>query len=130
MPTASICAAPAPPAAGGMCDTVCIYNVRYEWDEAKNLRNQRDYSGVTFELEALVFEDRACLVAPDRIDRVTGEQRWHAIGAVRNEPGTAAVLLVVHVYREEHNGEEIIRIISARAAEKHEVRRYQKQTID
>jgi uncharacterized DUF497 family protein len=40
------------------------------------------------------------------------------------------VLLVVYVYREEHNGEEIIRIISARAAAKHEVRRYQKQTID
>jgi uncharacterized DUF497 family protein len=44
--------------------------------------------------------------------------------------GTVAVLLVVHVYREEHNGEEIIRIISARAAEKRELRRYQEQTID
>src|SRR5580704_2803407 len=62
--------------------------------------------------------------------RVTGERRWHAIGAVGLEPGTVAVLLVVHVYREEHNGEEVIRIISARAAEKHEVRIYQKQTID
>jgi uncharacterized DUF497 family protein len=76
-------------------------------------------------LAALVFEDEFCLVGPDRIDSVTGERRWHAIGAVRSEPGTVAVLLVVHVYREEHNGEEIIRIISARAAEKHEVRRYQ-----
>jgi uncharacterized DUF497 family protein len=56
--------------------------------------------------------------------------RWHAIGAVRNELEIAAVLLVVHVYREEHNGEEIIRIISARAAEKHEFRRYQEQKID
>jgi uncharacterized DUF497 family protein len=87
-------------------------------------------AGVTFELAALVFEDEACLVVPDRIDRVTGEQRWHAIGAVRSEPGTVAVLLVVHVYREEYNGEETIRIISARAAEKHELRRYQEQTID
>jgi hypothetical protein len=25
-----LCAAPRPPAAGGICDTVCIYNVRYE----------------------------------------------------------------------------------------------------
>jgi uncharacterized DUF497 family protein len=104
--------------------------VRYEWDDAKNLRNQRAHGGVTFELAALVFEDEACLVAPDRIDRVTGEQRWYAIGAIRYEPETVAVLLVVHVYREEHNGEEIIRIISARAAEKHEVRKYQRQTID
>jgi uncharacterized protein len=104
--------------------------VRYEWDEAKNLRNQRDHGGITFELAALVFEDEFCLVGPDRIDSVTGERRWHAIGAVRSEPGTVAVLLVVHVYREEHNGEEIIRIISARAAEKHELRRYQNPTAD
>lgn len=55
-------------------DSVCIYDVRYEWDPAKNLRNQRDHSGVTFELAALVFEDEACLVAPDRIDR--GGTQW------------------------------------------------------
>jgi uncharacterized DUF497 family protein len=73
--------------------------VRYEWDEAKNLRNQRAPGGVTFELAALVFEDEDCLVAPDHIDRVTGEQRWHAIGAVRNEPGTVAVLLMVRLIR-------------------------------
>jgi uncharacterized DUF497 family protein len=41
-----------------------------------------------------------------------------------------AVLLVVHVYREDDRGEEIIRIISARAAEKHEIRRYQERTMD
>ncbi len=60
----------------------------------------------------------------------TEEQRWHAIGAVQLEPGAGAVLLVVHVYREDYCGEEIIRIISARAAEKHEIRRYQEQTMD
>jgi uncharacterized protein (DUF4415 family) len=53
----------------------------------------------------------------------------HALGAIRNELGIVAVLLVVHVYREEHNGEEIIRIISARAAEKHELRRYKEQKM-
>ncbi|HWF06917.1 MAG TPA: BrnT family toxin [Bryobacteraceae bacterium] len=52
----------------------------------------------------------------------TGEQRWQAIGAVRSEPETIAVLFIVHVYREEHSGEEIIRIISARGAEKHKLR--------
>lgn len=114
----------------GNCDTVCIYNVWYEWDEAKNRQNQRDHGGITFELAALVFEDESCLVGPDRIDSVTGEQRWHAIGAVRSEPGAVGVLLVVHVYREEQNGEEVIRIISARAAETHELRRYQEQAID
>jgi uncharacterized DUF497 family protein len=40
------------------------------------------------------------------------------------------VLLVVHVYREDYLGKEIIRIISARAAEKHEIRRYQEQAME
>jgi uncharacterized DUF497 family protein len=104
--------------------------MRYEWDEAKNLRNQRKHDGISFELAALVFEDEGCLVSADRIDVKTGEQRWHAIGAAQVEPGAGAVLLVVHVYREDYRGKEIIRIISARAAEKHEIRRYQEQAMD
>ncbi len=104
--------------------------MRYEWDEAKNLRNQRKHDGISFELAALVFEDEHCLVYADRIDSRTEERRWHAIGAARIEPRVGAVLLVVHVYREDNRGEEIIRIISARAAEKHEIRRYQGQKVD
>ena len=104
--------------------------MRYEWDEAKNLQNQRKHDGISFELAALVFEDERCLVYPDRIDYKTEEQRWHAIGAAQIEPEGRAVLLVVHAYREDHYGEETIRIISARAAEKHEIRRYQEQAMD
>jgi uncharacterized DUF497 family protein len=56
------------------------------------------------------------LFRKDRI--VDGEQRRHAIGAA-----TKALLLVVHVYREDReNGEEIIRIISARQASQREHR--------
>ena len=106
-----------------------IYIVRYEWDEAKNRRNQAQHGGISFELAALVFEDEHCLIGPDRIDE-TGEQRWHALGEVRLEPEGAAILLVVHAYREDVYGEEVIRIISARGAEKHEIRRYQKQAMD
>jgi hypothetical protein len=58
-----------------------------------------------------------------------GELRWHAIGAVQIDPAAAVVLLVVHAYREDRNGEEIIRIISARRAEKHEIRRYQEPAM-
>jgi uncharacterized DUF497 family protein len=68
-------------------------------------------------------------VGPDRIDE-TGEQRWHAVGAARIEPDAAVVLLVVHVYREETNGEEITRVISDRKAEKNDVRRYQEQKME
>ncbi|MGH9447703.1 MAG: BrnT family toxin [Terriglobia bacterium] len=103
--------------------------MRYEWDEEKNQRNRRKHGGISFELAALVFEDERCLVGPDRVDRA-GEQRWHAIGEVRIDPEGAAVLLVVHAYRENCHGEEVIRIISARRAEKHEIRRYQEQAMD
>jgi uncharacterized DUF497 family protein len=74
-------------------------------------------------------KDGRCLVRLDHVDE-TGEQRWHAIGMAQIEPGTTAVLLVVHTYREDRGGEEIIRIISARRAERHEIRRYQAQAME
>jgi uncharacterized DUF497 family protein len=78
----------------------------------------------------LGFEGERCLIGPDRIDGASGEQRWHAIGAVQMESRIVAVLLVVHVYREDYYGEEIIRIGSARAAEERDIRRYQKEAMD
>jgi len=102
--------------------------VRYEWNEAKNRLNQRKH-GVSFEVAALVFEDDRCLVGLDRIDE-TGEQRWHAIGAAQAESECIMVLVVVHTYSENHDGEEIIRIISARKAQKRDIRRYQEQAMD
>jgi uncharacterized protein len=104
--------------------------VRYEWDEEKNRRNQRKHGGISFELAALVFEDERCLVHMDRIDDRTGEQRWLALGMAQPAPDAAILLLVAHVYREDEYGEEIIRIISAREAEKRDVRRYQAQALD
>ena len=80
-------------------------------------------------MAALVLKDERCLIGLDRIDE-TGERRWHAIGAARIEPKVAIALLVVHAYREDDHGEEIIRIISARRAEKHKIRRYQEQAMD
>ena len=57
-----------------------------------------------------VFADPDMMLRKDRV--IDSEQRWHAIGLVRK-----AVLLVVHVYLKENpNGEETIRIISAREA--------------
>ena len=102
--------------------------MRYEWDERKNHENRRKH-GVSFELSALVFDDPHCMIAFDRTDE-TGEQRWHAIGTLPLEPGIGAVVVVVHVYREDRDGEEIIRIINARPAQKHDVRRYQEQAVD
>ena len=102
--------------------------MRYGWDEKKNRLNQKKH-GVSFEMAALALEDENCLIGPDRIDDA-GEQRWHAPGAAQLSADTRAVLLVVHVYRKEIDGKEIVRIISARRADKHDVKRYQEQKMD
>ena len=62
-----------------------------------------------------------------RKDRVIGgERRWHGIGAV-----LGAVLLVVHVHREENpNGEDVIRIIPVRETDPRERRIYPEQALD
>jgi uncharacterized DUF497 family protein len=60
----------------------------------------------------------------------TSKSMEGSLGTARIETGYAAVLIVVHAYREKHHGEEIIRIISARAAETNEIRRYQEQAMD
>jgi uncharacterized DUF497 family protein len=95
--------------------------MRFEWDSEKNRSNRRKHGGIDFETASRVFADPDLVLRKDRV--VDGEQRWHAIGAVKR-----AMLLVVHVYLEENqNGEEVIRIISAREADPHECRVYLEQ---
>lgn len=53
---------------------------------------------------------------------VEGEERWIAIGMAGNLP----LLAVTHTSKEER-GEEVIRIISARKATKHEAKTYYAQ---
>lgn len=85
-----------------------MYTVLFAWDEVKNQVNRRKH-GVSFESAARVFEDPIAVSYVDRI--VDGEQRWHTIGWADG----IVVILVVHTF-EEQNGEETIRIISARKA--------------
>jgi uncharacterized protein len=95
-----------------------LYAMEFEWDERKELTNRAKH-GVEFDTALQVFSDPNRLLVQDRIDDETGETRWHALGLVKQ-----SVLLVVHVYRSKINGQEIIRILSARKANKNEVRRY------
>jgi uncharacterized protein len=98
--------------------------MRFEWDAQKGRSNSRKHAGIDFETASRVFADPNLMLRKDRV--VDGEQRWHAIGAVRK-----AVLLVVHVYREENpNGEEVIRIVSAREADSRERRVYLEQALE
>ena len=97
-------------------------SVRFEWDEAKNLSNQRKHDGVSFEEARQVFQDPLHVSAPDRIEG--GEQRWQTVGAVRG----FVILVVAHTVTEEDadgGSAEIIRIMSARRATPRERRRYE-----
>ena len=90
--------------------------IRFEWDEAKNRSNRKKH-GIDFETAQLVFEDPHCISFVERVSN--GEERWHAIGSIEN----IIVIVVVHTYREEAL-DEVIRIISARRATRHERKLY------
>ncbi len=101
-----------------------VYNgVYFEWDARKNSSNRKKHAGVDFETASRIFADPCLLLRKDAV--IDGELRWHAIGTIGK-----AVLLVVHLYREDENGEEIIRIISAREADPRERRVYLEQASD
>ncbi len=91
--------------------------MHFEWDESKNRRNQTKHR-VSFETASLVFSDPRHISIQDR--HVEGEERWQTLGLV----GGAVILLVAHTISEQ-DGEEIIRIISARKASKHEKKIYE-----
>jgi uncharacterized DUF497 family protein len=84
----------------------------FEWDEQKASENLAKH-GVTFDLARSVFKDAlAADWADDRYEY--GEDRFNVVGMVEGR-----LLLVAYTLR---NG--TLRIISARAAEPHERRKY------
>ncbi|MFM9853849.1 MAG: BrnT family toxin [Sphingomonadaceae bacterium] len=91
----------------------------FEWDEAKDLANQRKH-GVGFKEAARVFADPLRLTQHDRLEN--GEVRWQTIG----EAGPYRILLVAHLIWDEADN-EVIRIISARPVTRHERRDYEEQ---
>ena len=91
--------------------------MRFEWDENKNRRNLRKHN-VRFETAVLVFDDPHAMT--QREYGSDNEERWITMGAI----GPGSILLVVHTYSDE-GGDEVIRIISARATESHERRIYE-----
>jgi uncharacterized DUF497 family protein len=94
----------------------------FEWDAGKDRSNRRKHSGLDFETAALVFADSNCR---SRIERIVGhEVRWQTVGLVGGQ-----LLIVAHTW-EEQNGEEIVRIISARKASKSEGRGYFQQVSE
>jgi uncharacterized DUF497 family protein len=95
--------------------------IRFEWDEEKNQTNQAKH-GIDSETATLVFDDPFCVTFVEHVSG--GEERWHAIGSVEN----IIVLVVVHTYRED-GSDEVIRIISARRATRHERKLYAQANV-
>jgi uncharacterized protein len=96
--------------------TLCGTERIFEWDDKKAASNFRKH-GVRFEEAALVFNDPFSLSAQDRIEN--GEQRWQTIGMA----GGCLLLLVAHTVQFEDI--EVVRIISARPADRKERKRYE-----
>ncbi len=91
-----------------------------EWDDAKDEANYRKH-GIRFGDAAWVFDDPLAVSVPDRIEN--GEQRWQTVGLA----GGCLLLLVAHTVHLEVNGveAEVIRIISARRADRNERKHYE-----
>jgi uncharacterized protein len=84
---------------------------QFEWDPFKAEANRRKH-GVSFDLARHVFDDPDALVEQDRIEG--GERRWQTLGMV----GGLLLLLVAHTVQFEGEQDELIRIISARRADR------------
>jgi len=96
----------------------------FEWDEAKNLANQRKHDGISFEEASQVFSDPLQVSYPDRIEGA--EQRWQTLGITKG----FVLLVVAHTLTDiDENGEEIeiVRIISARRTDRSERKRYENE---
>lgn len=91
--------------------------MEFEWDANKAKSNLRKH-GVRFADAVLVFDDPLHLSRQDRHEN--GEYRWQTIGLVHG----IVVILVAHSVRFE-SGQEVIRIISARKADRKERSRYE-----
>lgn len=81
--------------------------LRFEWDEQKNIRNRRKH-GVSFEEARTVFLDEHALLIPDP-DHAAQDDRFILLGL----SVVLRVLVVCHCYR---SGGDVIRLISARKA--------------
>lgn len=92
--------------------------MRFEWDPVKAESNLKTHR-VSFETAMRVFADPFALVARDRIEN--GELRWQTLGIADGY----LLLLVAHTVRDEADGIEVVRIVSARRAEPKERKRYE-----
>ena len=95
--------------------TLLVSGLHFEWDDAKAAANRRKHR-IGFEEARSVFLDEDALLLPDP-EHSASEERFVLLGYSED----ARVLVVCHCYRATG---EIIRIISARKANRHEQAQY------
>ena len=93
--------------------------LRFEWDETKNRSNQRKHRVAFEEAQTVFFDDDAVLI--DDPDHSDDEARFVLLGL----SSTLRALVVCHCYRKSGN---VIRIISARKADRSERALYAQRT--
>ncbi|EMK01442.1 MULTISPECIES: BrnT family toxin [unclassified Leptospira] len=97
--------------------------MRFEWDIEKEKVNIQKHN-LSFGEASLVFADPKAIYLPDP-DHSVGELREIALGKIVN----ITIAVVIFVDRSK-NGEEIIRIVSARRATKSEEIQYYSNDIN
>ncbi|OHB55372.1 MAG: hypothetical protein A2Y12_11730 [Planctomycetes bacterium GWF2_42_9] len=90
-------------------------HIDFLWDEQKDTLNRKKH-GVSFEEASTVFYDRNARLIYDP-DHSKNEDRFILLG-ISAKP---RLLLVCHCYKK---NAKIVRIISARKANKHEIKQY------
>lgn len=90
--------------------------IRFEWDAGKERRNRQKH-GVGFEEATTVFADSLSVTIPDP-DGSRDEERWVTMGVSHRH----RLLVVVHTEEDEP---QIVRVISARPADRDERREYE-----
>lgn len=91
----------------------------FEWEAAKARTNLKKH-GVSFRLATAVFRDPLALTTFDDEHSET-EERWVTLGRTEN----GRYLVVVHTFAQVNEAEIHIRLISARAADRQEIRDYE-----
>lgn len=93
--------------------------MKYEWNEKKNQQNLQKH-GISFEEAKEVFDDALQI---SRLDKRFSyfEERWITVGSTSKHK----ILVVANLFFTD-DGEEIIRIISARKTQKRERESYEK----
>jgi hypothetical protein len=96
--------------------------MQFKWDENKHLSNVFKHS-VTFKDACHIFSDKSILTLHDK-SHSFDEDRWISLGVTN----MGKILVVVHTFAF-IEGEELVRIISARKANSREHKIYYERKI-